>query len=144
MFAIEFIGDPRVEFGEPARLGRVTLDDFSEEFAAPLVFWAAGDYQKEWVEAAERIVNGQPRSCFVAAMRELPLTGPVFLWPAYRDGEVVYVRHKLLLPVTVKGGFDPSNPYAQVDERRTLPDDGEPVSEWRVSVGDIARFLRAG
>jgi hypothetical protein len=122
--------------------GAITLGDCSEEFVAPLVFWAAGDYRSQWVEAAWRIVNGQPRSCFVAAMRESPLGGLVFLWPAYKDGEVVYVRHKLLLPETVKGGFDPSNPYAQVDERRTLSEDGEPISEWQVSVEDVASFLR--
>jgi hypothetical protein len=142
MFAIEFIGAPRVEFGELARRGRISLGEFSEEFVAPLVFWSADGYRKQWVEAAERIVNGQPRSCFVAAMRESPRGGPVFLWPAYKDGEVVYVQHRLLLPETVKGSFDPSNLYAQVDERRTLSEDGEPISEWQVSVEDLANFLR--
>jgi hypothetical protein len=142
MFAIEFISDSRVEFGEPARRGRITLGDFSEVFVAPLVFWAAADYLNQWVEAAKHIVNGQPRSCFVAAMRESPHDGPVFLWPAYKDGEVVFVQHRLLLPETVKGVFNPLNLYAQVDERRTLSEDGEPISEWQVSVEDLASFLR--
>ena len=142
MFAIEFIGNPRVEFGEPARRGRITLGDFSEEFVAPLVFWSAEDYRKQWVEAAERIMNGQPCSCFVAAMRESLRGGPVFLWPAYKDGEVVFVQHRFLSPETVTGGFEPSNPYAQVGERRTLSEDGEPISEWQVSVEDMAGYLR--
>jgi hypothetical protein len=143
MFAIEIIGNPQIAFGELAARGRITLGEFSEEFVAPLIFWTPDDYRKQWHEAAERILNGSERSCFVAAMRKSPLDGVIFLWPAYRDGDVVYVQHKLLLPEFVKGSFDTSNPYAQVDERRTMSEEGEQISEWRVSVEDIARFLRA-
>ena len=144
MFDITFIGSPRIEFGELAARGRITLGEFSEEFVAPLVFWMVDDYRRQWHEAAERILNGCERSCFVAVMRESPLDGAIFLWPAYRDGEVVYIQHKLVLPELVKSRFDTSNPYAQVDEWRTTSEEGEPISEWRVSVGDMARFLHAG
>jgi hypothetical protein len=143
MFAIEFIGNPQIEFGELAARGRITLGEFSEEFVAPLVFWMADDYRRQWREAAERISDGCERSCFVAAMRESPLDGAIFLWPAYRDGEAVYIQHKLVLPGLVEGGFDPSNPYAQVGERRTVSEEGELISEWQVAVGDVARFLHA-
>jgi len=144
MFNIEFSRSPRNEFGELAARGRITLGDFSEEFVSPLGFWTADDYQRQWHEAAERVLNGGAPSCFVAAMRESPLDGVIFLWPAYKDGEAVYIQHKLLLPEIVKGSFDPSNPYAQVDERRVLSEEDEQISEWQVSIGDIARFLRAG
>jgi len=144
MFAIEFIRNPQIEFGELAARGRITLGEFSEEFVAPLVFWKADDYRRQWREAAERILDSGKRSCFVAAMRESPLDGAIFIWPAYRDGEAVYIQHKLLLPEMVKGSIDSSNPYAQVAERRTVSEEGELISEWRVSAGDIARFLHAG
>jgi CdiI N-terminal domain len=144
MFNVEFVGSPQIEFGELAARGRITLRDFSEEFVAPLIFWAADDYRRQWRDAAERILSGCERSCFVAAMRQSPLYGAIFLWPAYRDGEVVYIQHKLLLPQLVRGSFDPSNPYAQIDERRALSDESEQISEWQVSVGDIARFLHTG
>ena len=144
MFAIEFIGNPQIEFDELAARGRITLGEFSEEFVAPLVFWAADDYRRQWREAAERILNGCEQSCFVAAMRESLLDGAIFLWPAYKEGEAVYIQHKLLLPELVKGRFDTLNPCAQVGERRSLSEEGEPISEWQVSVGDIARFLHAG
>lgn len=144
MFAIELIGNPQIECGELAARGRITLGEFSEEFVAPLVFWTEKDYRRQWHEAAARILNGCARSCFVAAMRESPLDGVIFLWPAYKDGEAVYIQNELLLPELVRGSFDPLNPYAQVDERRTMTDEGEQISEWQVSVGDIARFLHAG
>ena len=143
MFAIEFIGNNQIEFGEPARRGRITLGEFSEEFVAPLIFWTSDDYRRQWVEAAERIVNNLATSCFVAAMRESPLDGAIFLWPAYRLGEVVYIQHQLLLPEIVKGSFEPLNPYAQVDERQTKSEEGALISEWEISVNDIAHFLHA-
>jgi hypothetical protein len=144
MFNIEFIREPQIEFGEWAARGRIALGDFSEEFVSPIVFWTVDNYRRQWCEAAERLLNGYEMSCFVAAMRESPLDGALFLWPAYREGEAVHLQHKLLLPELVKVSFDVMNPYAQVSERRTLSDDGEPISEWQVSIGDISRFLHAG
>ena len=144
MFNIEFIREPQIEFGELAARGRISLGDFSEEFVSPVVFWTVDDYRMQWCEAAERLLNGYEMSCFVAAMRESPLDGPLFLWPAYKEGEAVHFQYQLLLPELVTGSFDAMNPYAQVSERQTLSDDGEPISEWQVSIGDISRFLHAG
>jgi hypothetical protein len=67
MFAVEFILNPGVEFGEPERRGRITPGEFSEVLIAPLVSRATYDYLKQWVEAAERTVKRQQPSCFVAA-----------------------------------------------------------------------------
>lgn len=142
MFSIEFDSGPQVGFGEPVMIGRIVLNEFAESFVAPLVFWRTGDYQRQWREAAETIVRGGDRSCFVAAMRRTPDDGAIFLWPVYRCGEAVYVQHRLLLPETVDGRFDPANPYAQVNERQIVSEQGEPISEWQISVKDIALFLR--
>jgi hypothetical protein len=144
MFAIEFVGKPQIEFDEPTVRGRITLGNFSEEFIAPLVFWTVDDYRKQWREAAERLSDGHDRSCFVASMRESLSDGTVFLWTAYKLADNVFFQHKLLLPETVKGNFEPSNPYAQVDERQTETEEGQQISEWRVSISDVAWFQRAG
>jgi hypothetical protein len=144
MFAIEFVGKSQIEFNEPAIRGRITLGDFSEEFVSPLVFWTVDDYRKQWRDAAERIVNGEARSCFAATMRESPEDGAIFLWTAYRLADTVYFQHKLLLPETVTDTFEPSNIYTQVDKRQTETEDGYRISEWQVSVKEIACYLRAG
>ncbi|KJH72403.1 hypothetical protein [Aliterella atlantica] len=144
MFAIEFVGQPCIEFNQPAIRGRITLGDFSEEFVAPLVFWTVDDYQKQWREAAERIVAGEARSCFAASIRESPDDGAIFIWTAYKLADTVHFQHKLLLPETVKGTFEPLNIYAQVDERQTKTEDGFQISEWQVTVKDVAYWLRVG
>jgi len=144
MFVIEFVGKPQIEFNEPAVRGRITLGDFSEEFITSLVFWTVDDYQKQWREATERLLDGHDRSCFVASMRESLSDGAVFLWTAYKLAGNVFFQHKLLLLETVKGNFEPSNPYAQVDKRQTKTEEGQQISEWRVLVSDVARYQRAG
>jgi hypothetical protein len=144
MFAIDFVSNPQIEFGELSSRGQITLGEFSEEFVAPLVFWTVGAYRKQWREAAKRILIGYEDSCFVTAMRRSLFDGAIFLWPAYREGEAVHIQQKLVLPGTVEGSFDPLNPYAQVTKRQTLSEDGKLISEWQVSVGDFARYLAAG
>src|SRR6266576_703496 len=81
---------------------------------------------KSWKEVpfswtVSRIILSRPeRSCFITAMRESPFSGAVFLWPAYRVGQNVYLQHRLILPEHVNGSFDPSDPYAQIDHREPL------------------------
>ena len=143
MFSIEFITEPRTENGELSQRGRITLGAFSEQFISPLVFWTADDYRKQWIEAAQRIIDSAERSCFVTSMYESPSSGVIFLWPAYRLGEEVYFQHRLILPEHVKGIYDPLNPYAQIGERETKSEEGEQISEWQIDLSDIARFLHA-
>ena len=143
MFSIEFINELRTENGELSQRGRITLGDFSEQFISPLVFWIADDYRRQWVEAAQRLIDGAERSCFVTAMYESPLSGVIFLWPAYRLGEEVYFQQRLILPKHVNGIFDPLNPYAQIGERETKSEEGEQISERQIHLSEIARFLHA-
>ena len=142
-FSIRFISGPNNEFNEPSMRGLITLGEFSEEFVAPLAYWTAEDYRKQWAEAARRIVNGAAHSCFVTAMRASPANGAMFLWAAYRLDDTVYFQEKLLIEETAIETFDPLNLYAQVDEQhRTETDDGNQISEWRVSVSDIKNYLQ--
>ena len=77
-------------------------------------------------------------------MHESLSDGAVFLWTAYKLADNVFFQHKLLILETVKGNFEPSNLYAQVDERETETEEGQKISEWRMLVSDIARYQRAG
>lgn len=141
MFRIEFIAELQSEEEELSRRGRITLDEFSEQFITPLIFWSADEYRRQWREAAERVVHGAGHSCFVTAMYKSPAEGVIFFWSAYREGEAVFFQQRLLCAEHVKGSFDPSNPYAQVGERETMSGEGNVVSEWQVPVKEVAKFL---
>jgi hypothetical protein len=144
VFALDFIRKPKIEYGELVCAGRITLGDFSEEFISPLVFWKEDEYRKQWHQAAERIMGGYMQSCFITAMRKSPFDGAIFMWPAYNAGKTVYVQQKLVVPDTLKGTFNSLDPYAQITERQTLSEDGLSISEWNISIEDIARFLKTG
>jgi len=124
MFSVEFIASPAIENGELCQRGRITLGDFSEQFISPIVFWKVADYERHWREAAQRLLGGTERSCFVTAMYASPADGVIFMWPAYRRGEDVFLQHRLLLPQHVIGDFDSSDPYAQVGAHETKSADG--------------------
>ena len=121
------------------------MGDFSEEFGAPLVLWSTHQYEQQWREAARQLIAGAQQSCFVAAMRPAPLEGPVFLWPAYRDGDHLCFRHHLVIADAGSHPFDPENPCAQIGEREPADqnDACEKISEWRIPLAELAQFIDA-
>ena len=143
MFAIDF--DPgapgEVLFGERARYAIIRLDDFTDRLAVPLVYWTAADYRRQWREAVRRTVEGHPRSALITSMREPTSANFIQWWPLYRVDQTVFVQHQILFMDTIPGPFRPDDWYEHVHDRRTCNEDGERLSEWRVSVGDLQAFL---
>ena len=101
------------------------------------------DYRRHWHEAAQRLLTETKFSCFVTAMYASPADGVIFMWPAYRRGEDIFVQHRLLLPEHIVGDFDSLNPYAQVSAHETESADGAVLFEWQVQLHDVARFVDA-
>jgi hypothetical protein len=50
--------------------GRITLDDFVEDFESPLWFWKTADYERQWTQGIQRILEGEPKSCLITALIE--------------------------------------------------------------------------
>jgi hypothetical protein len=137
---IELIGRPE---GEGERLfcwGRITLGHFREEFQAPLYEWAPGDYVAHWLESAERLVVGAPVAVFLTHMVR-PDDAYHLGWPAWREGERVFVQERLFLREHLNGTFDPDNPEVHAGSRQELSPEGERISQWQVGLDDVAAFL---
>ena len=140
VFDIELIGRPE---GEGERLfcwGRITLGHFREEFQAPLYEWATGDYVAHWLESAERLVVGAPVAVFLTHMVR-PDDAYHLGWPAWREGERVFVQERLFLREHLNGAFDPDNPEVHAGSRQELSPEGERISQWQVGLDDVAAFL---
>ena len=139
MFDIEFIADEpeHVDEGEHAWValrGRTTLGDYQEEFLAPLGTWSRAEYQRQWIEAARRLLVGADRTGFFTSAWQ-------FWWVMWRDGQAVYVHEQLMVEDTLIAPFDPADPYRQIGERYTISEDGDAVSEWRLEFADIEAFV---
>jgi len=139
VFDIQFIAEePEViDEGEDAYLalrGRTMLGEYQEEFLAPLGYWSRVDYQRQWVEAARRLLAGAERTGFFTSAFQ-------FWWIMWREGAAVYVHEQAMVEDSLIAPFDPADPYHQIGERYTVSEDGAEVSEWRLSVADIEEFV---
>jgi hypothetical protein len=122
------------------RRGRIVgPDDLDDRFFAPLEVWDSSDYEKQWNEGVARIVSGEDASALVTRLHRSAKDGSFVgeWWPMWRAGTVAVLRNQLVLPETVPN-FDPLDPYRSVG-----PHCSETVSEWRVPIVVLQRFLTA-
>jgi hypothetical protein len=141
VFNIELLGQPE---GEGERLyswGRITLGAFQEEFQAPLFDWAPGDYAAQWLEAARRLVEGAPVAVFLTHMMH-PAAAYHLGWPAWRQGERVYVQERLFLREHIEGVFDPEFPELHAGAHQEVSDEGVKISQWIVDLRDVNAFVQ--
>jgi len=64
----------------------------------------------------------------------------LFWWPLYRINDQVFVQNHILFFDQLDVPFDPTNPYESVRPRTTI-EDGQEVSEWRVTIEDLQSFV---
>jgi CdiI N-terminal domain len=143
MFDLAFIRGPDDDPEEPgARFltGRITLGAFSEHFRAAVYAWQAADYERQWLAAAQRLIAGAPRDGFVTQVvhREAHLH---FWWPAWREGDLVYLHQEITVPELYPEPFDSTQPARYVRPRETVTAEGERISEWVVTVADLVDFV---
>ena len=147
MFSIQF--DPTsLSPGNPGEYARGFIDfrpvDRQQYFTSSLYQWNLQEYQKHWLEAIRRIVDGQESSVLITDLPKLTRRNLIDTWPMWRFGETVKFQEHLLILRNLSGPFDPANPYVHVgDYNGETDEDGHRSSEWEVSVSDIAAFLEA-
>jgi hypothetical protein len=123
------------EAGWDGLRGRTTLGAYAEGFVAPVGTWTRTDYERQWVEAARRLLGPAARAAFfTAAFR--------FWWVMWREGEVIFVHEEFLTPERLAGVADSgAAPYHLIGDRRTHSLDGAPISEWRISAADVRGYV---
>jgi hypothetical protein len=142
VFDIEFTRDEAElqEDGSYGLWGRITLGDYAEEFLVPIGPWLRRDYERQWIEAARRLLGATARAGFFTdAFRAW--------WTMWREGERVYVHEELLVGGRMAGVTDFSvAPYELITGHRTHTEDGQAISEWEIRAGDVRDFVerRAG
>lgn len=140
MFNLELLGPPEGEGERLFNWGRITLGHFQEDFQSPLYDWAPGDYEAQWMESAERLVAGASVVVFLTHM--VHPTAPYHIgWPAWREEGGVWVQERLFVASDLTVAFDPSAPEVHAGDRAEQSIEGQPISQWRVSVSDVAAYL---
>lgn len=144
-FSIRFVPPGEADWeSEPddIRYGLIQLGGFSEQFQVNLEFWCQGDYERHWREALMRITSESEVSCLITSLGDPQCSTLVFWWPLYRTGDTIHVQNAIRFVEHLDVPFDPGNPFGSVPERQEISEDGERISEWRISVQDVQDFLR--
>jgi hypothetical protein len=133
MFDIAFIpGEPPFEDEEWIGLwGCTVLGEFRERFIAPTGWRGRADYERQWIEGAERLLRGEPSTAFAIEAGRL-------WWTAWRESAGVVVQQRLLVTdamAPARTAEASSLPYELVGAR------GDNVSEWRVRFDDLRAFV---
>jgi CdiI N-terminal domain len=123
--------------------GCIRLCDFREEFLSALSVWTPADYERHWREAASALVANSLRGAFLTSYAA-PEASYHVIWPAWREGDRVFVHNRLLFAHHVVGPVFPGNLPDLIGERLTVDEDGQRVSEWEVNIASLAAFVRHG
>ena len=62
-------------------------------------------------------------------------------WPAWREGDRVYVQERLFLREQLNGPFDPEYPEVHAGPRQERSLEGERISQWEVGLRDVAAYV---
>jgi contact-dependent growth inhibition (CDI) system CdiI-like immunity protein len=119
--------------------GTITLGDFTEEFLAASWLWDADRYKRQWRAAAQELVAERDRSAFITSFIH-PDAHHNVIWPAWRVGRLVYIQNHLMVRDTLTSVLDVDHIYRFVGARRTTSEGDEPISEWVVTLDDVAAF----
>jgi hypothetical protein len=141
MFYIGFTTGTRTD-GSGGRYaeGELTLGRDSERFQSDLGTLSMRDYEAHWRDAISRLLAGKSSSVLVTSYRA-PGAGFHVAWPMWREGGTVYFQERLFPNDQLPRPFDPALVYDVVGDRRTVAEEGERISEWRVPLERLATFV---
>lgn len=142
-FSISFVEDNSLpERQDDLKLGKLILGDYEEHFESSLSYWSMEDYRNHWEHALHRIVYESNKSCLITAINNPSSSNYLYWWPLYKNGSSVFIQNQILFLKQIKPNFDPNNPYLNVPDRKTINEEGQEISEWELSIGEILEYLR--
>jgi hypothetical protein len=146
VFRIGFTNDP-IEFpyddeSVPAAVGELILEESREVFVANVSLWTKLDYQRHWTQALTALLKGSPKVSLVVCYSDPRFSSNQELWNLHRDGEWVHFQNKLMWNDNLPADFDPLEMNAYINDRISVDEDGNKISEWHVPIREIENFLK--
>lgn len=127
--------------GTSCATGSVLIGDSEETFLADLYVLSKRDYLRQWLEASLRVTELNDDSAIITSFSNEGGTPIGLMWPLYvTDCEVILVQNHLILREIVGDDFSVRTCHRHVPVRRVVTDDGDPISEWKTTVNEVAAF----
>lgn len=122
--------------------GWIQIGDFAESFEMVFEFWSPQEYQRHWIEAIRRMVDGAEVGALVTSVTNPDTANFLFWWPMYREGNRIIFQNQILFLTELEQPFRLEEYVAFVPRRETINEDGDKISEWAVPLADLKGFLR--
>jgi len=146
MFSIGFTDEPlEYPFDDltiPAAPGTWMLGKCEEEFLANLSVWSKAEYLSHWLRELKALVEGSSKVALVVSYGDPRFASNFEIWRVYRDGEWAHFQNQLPWYDSLPANVDVSKMSRYIQDRATMSDDSEHISEWHVPMRDIESFLR--
>lgn len=121
--------------------GEIVLGGFRENFESCLSFWNRDRYEQQWREGVTHFVMSGTNSCLITSIND-PTTSTFFVWwLLYPEGQDCVLQNHLLFLDQLPAPFEISKAYEFVPARQSMSEEGEPISEWRVSKLSLENWM---
>lgn len=138
-FDIAFTGD--IVDDDPLVVdGRIRFGEREETFDAYVGYWSTDHYRRSWIAALRRLTGGADTSCLLTSVSKPEEANFVTGIELYRFGDEVRVQDRVFF-LDQHPDFDLDAPWESMDPYSAVNEDGEPISEWRITIADIEDFL---
>jgi len=139
MFDIRILED-----SPPTGRGEITLGEFKEGFQVVLEYWNADEYRGQWLGALQLVTsNPGARAALITSLTDPQTANFLFWWPIYREAEELVFQNQVLIFEDLDEPFKLRNYTDFISRYERFNDDGDEISEWRVSVDDVRSFLHS-
>jgi len=134
MFHIKFVNHA---LSSTLARGEIRAGQFHEQFEASIEFWNKIQYQIHWHTQILKILDKNDKSCLITSITNPSTANFIFWWPIYKIGDLCFIQNQILFLDKLFEPFDPANPCRYVPDRQTITEDGDPISEWVISLNDL-------
>lgn len=139
-FSIKMLTEPiEIVYDEICIWCQIDINDFSERFQLPLTVWDVDQYKQQWKVAIQRVVEGDTKNFLIAGMRDPWSSDFVSLYVLYREGDEVFIQNQIILCEGNEEKIVKMDILDLVEERENHTEDGEEISEWKVTIDELRR-----
>jgi len=141
-FSIKMLNEPvETIYDERCHWCQIEINNFSERFPAPLTVWDVERYKQQWEEAIACILVGEAKNYLVTGLRDPCGSDFISLFALYREGDEVFIQNQIILCEGNEEKIAKMDLLDLVEERETHTEDGEEISEWKVSINELRRSV---
>ena len=111
-----------------------------ERFICDVSFWVESRYERQWLDTAVRLLNGNS-GVFLTSITDPSNSTFIRWWAAYLAGDIVVLQEQICFLDELSEPLDLERPEEALRPREAMSEDGEPISEWTAPLTSLKDFI---